>query len=137
MFQKNTPIQHITRFYSIDNVCITILRNKCFISFMSVGTLAPLERKEINRKKPVVREAQAEIKRPENVVTVDKEEEGLEQTVRVQQFISRYCKAHRKPIDFFRLVLHPNDFGKSVENILQVSFLVRDEKVKITKGIFT
>ena len=51
----------------------------------------------------------------------------------MQQFISRYCKTHRKPIDFFRLVLHPNDFGKSVENILQVSFLVRDGKVKITK----
>ncbi|XP_034180387.1 SMC5-SMC6 complex kleisin component Non-SMC element 1 isoform X2 [Osmia lignaria lignaria] len=98
-----------------------------------LGTLAPLERKEIIRKKPAAKEAQAQIKRPDNVVAVNKEEEGLEQTVRVQQFISRYCKTHRKPIDFFRLVLHPNDFGKSVENILQVSFLVRDGKVKITK----
>lgn len=36
-------------------------------------------------------------------------------------------------MDFFKLVLHPNDFGKTVENILQISFLVRDGKVKVTK----
>ncbi|XP_003702968.3 SMC5-SMC6 complex kleisin component Non-SMC element 1 isoform X1 [Megachile rotundata] len=98
-----------------------------------LGTLAPLEKKEINRRKPVVREAQAEIKRPENVVAVDKEEGDLEQTVRMKDFISRYYKTHRKPVDFFKLVLHPNDFGKTIENILQVSFLVRDGMVKLTK----
>ncbi|XP_076292964.1 SMC5-SMC6 complex kleisin component Non-SMC element 1 isoform X2 [Lasioglossum baleicum] len=98
-----------------------------------LGTLAPLERKEIVRKKPAVREAQAQIKRPENVVAVDKEEVGLEQTVKMRSFITRYYKAHREPLDFFKLILHPTDFGKTIENMLQISFLVRDGNIKITK----
>ena len=99
-----------------------------------LGTLAPLEMKEVNQKrKPIVRETQAAIKRPENVVTVDKEEESLEQTVKMKGFITRYYKSHREPIDFFKLILHPRDFGKTIENMLQISFLVRDGQVKISK----
>ncbi|XP_076680955.1 SMC5-SMC6 complex kleisin component Non-SMC element 1 [Andrena cerasifolii] len=99
-----------------------------------LGTLAPLEMKEVNqRRKPMVRETQAAIKRPENVVMVDKEEESLEQTVKMKGFITRYYKTNREPIDFFKLILHPRDFGKTIENMLQISFLVRDGQVKISK----
>ncbi|XP_012343588.1 non-structural maintenance of chromosomes element 4 homolog A isoform X1 [Apis florea] len=99
-----------------------------------LGTLTPLEKKEINKKKPAVKEAQAQIKRPDNVVTIEKEEEGPEETVKMKEFISKYYKIYRKPLDFFKLILHPNDFGKTIQNILQISFLVRDGKIKITKG---
>ncbi|OAD57319.1 Non-structural maintenance of chromosomes element 4 like protein A [Eufriesea mexicana] len=98
-----------------------------------LGTLAPLEKKEVNRKKPVVREAQVQIKRPDNIVTAEKEEESLEETVKINKFISKYYKTHHKPLDFFKLILHPNDFGKTIQNILQISFLVRDGKVKVSK----
>ncbi|XP_031833033.1 SMC5-SMC6 complex kleisin component Non-SMC element 1 [Nomia melanderi] len=98
-----------------------------------LGTLAPLEKKEVSKRKVTVKEPQAQIKRPENVVAVDKEEEGLEQTVKMKAFITSYCRTHKKPLDFFQLVLHPSDFGKTIENILQVSFLVRDGKVKLSK----
>ncbi|XP_031773159.1 non-structural maintenance of chromosome element 4 isoform X2 [Apis florea] len=98
-----------------------------------LGTLTPLEKKEINKKKPAVKEAQAQIKRPDNVVTIEKEEEGPEETVKMKEFISKYYKIYRKPLDFFKLILHPNDFGKTIQNILQISFLVRDGKIKITK----
>ncbi|XP_006618409.1 non-structural maintenance of chromosome element 4 [Apis dorsata] len=99
-----------------------------------LGTLTPLEKKEINKKKPAkVKETQAQIKRPDNVVTIEKEEEGPEETVKMKEFISKYYKIYRKPLDFFKLILHPNDFGKTIQNILQISFLVRDGKIKITK----
>ncbi|XP_076160752.1 SMC5-SMC6 complex kleisin component Non-SMC element 1 isoform X4 [Ptiloglossa arizonensis] len=97
-----------------------------------LGILAPLEKKEVKRK-PIVKEAKAQMKRPKNVDTVDKEEESLEQTVKMKEFITRYCRTHRKPLDFFLLILHPTDFGKTIENILQISFLVKDGKVKVTK----
>lgn len=93
-----------------------------------------MEKKEVNRRKPIVREAQVQIKRPDNIVAAEKEEESLEQTVKIKEFISKYYRTHRKPLDFFKLVLHPNDFGKTIQNILQISFLVRDGKVKISKG---
>ncbi|XP_076241804.1 SMC5-SMC6 complex kleisin component Non-SMC element 1 isoform X2 [Calliopsis andreniformis] len=110
---------------------------KCFKRTPSystlLGTLAPLEKKEVNKRKPIVKETHAQIKRPENVTTVDKEEVGLEQTVKMKDFITRYCKTHRRPLDFFQLILHPQDFGKTIENMLQISFLVRDGKVKLSK----
>ncbi|XP_076763628.1 SMC5-SMC6 complex kleisin component Non-SMC element 1 [Xylocopa sonorina] len=101
-----------------------------------LGTLAPLEKKEIKRKKSTVREPQAQIKRPENIVAIEEKEEGVEHTVRMNKFISRYYKVNKKPLDFFKFILHPNDFGKTIENILQISFLVRDGKVKIMKDAF-
>lgn len=98
------------------------------------GLLRPIENKEVTKRRTIVRDAQAPLKRPENVVTVDKEEEGLEQTTLIKNFITRYYKTHRKPLDFFHLVLHPTDFGKTIENILQISFLARDGNIKITKN---
>ncbi|CAD1476968.1 unnamed protein product, partial [Heterotrigona itama] len=98
-----------------------------------LGTLVPLEKKEINRRKPIVRETQAQIKKPDNVVTVEKEEESAEQTVKMNKIISKYYKTYHKPLDFFKLVLNPDDFGKTVQNILQISFLIRDGRVVVTK----
>ena len=105
-----------------------------FCSFTFLGTLVPLEKKEINRRKPTVRETQAQIKKPDNVVTVEKEEESAEQTVKMNKIISKYYKTYHKPLDFFKLVLNPDDFGKTIQNILQISFLIRDGRVIITKG---
>ncbi|XP_043511563.1 non-structural maintenance of chromosomes element 4 homolog A [Frieseomelitta varia] len=98
-----------------------------------LGTLVPLEKKEINRRKPTVRETQAQIKKPDNVVTVEKEEESAEQTVKINKIISKYYKTYHKPLDFFKLVLNPDDFGKTIQNILQISFLIRDGRVIVTK----
>lgn len=98
-----------------------------------LGTLVPLEKKEINKRKPTVREAQAQIKKPDKVVAVEKEEESAEQTVKMNKIISKYYKTYSKPLDFFKLILHPNDFGKTIQNILQMSFLVRDGRVIVAK----
>ncbi|XP_003493981.1 EP300-interacting inhibitor of differentiation 3 [Bombus impatiens] len=98
-----------------------------------LGTLVPLEKKEINKRKPTVREAQAQIKKPDKVVAVEKEEESAEETVKMNKIISKYYKTYSKPLDFFKLILHPNDFGKTIQNILQMSFLVRDGRVIVAK----
>ncbi|XP_076656250.1 SMC5-SMC6 complex kleisin component Non-SMC element 1 isoform X2 [Halictus rubicundus] len=140
-FAKNV-VKHVKQLPNIDSETIdwSLLENKvtkCFKTMPQystlLGTLAPLERKEITKRKPAVRDSQAQIKRPENIVAVDKEEEGLEQTVKMRMFITRYYKTHHESLDFFKLILHPTDFGKTIENILQISFLVRDGNVKITK----
>ncbi|XP_076160749.1 SMC5-SMC6 complex kleisin component Non-SMC element 1 isoform X2 [Ptiloglossa arizonensis] len=131
---KTTP-QYSTLLGFMRN--LSSFHNQCYKTInlfvcLFLGILAPLEKKEVKRK-PIVKEAKAQMKRPKNVDTVDKEEESLEQTVKMKEFITRYCRTHRKPLDFFLLILHPTDFGKTIENILQISFLVKDGKVKVTK----
>lgn len=98
-----------------------------------LGSLAPLEKKVVNRK-VMVSKAQAVMKSPENVVIANKDEESIEETVdKIKKFIKYYYKNNEKPLDFFRLILHPNDFGKTIENMLYVSFLVRDGIIKLVK----
>ena len=35
-------------------------------------------------------------------------------------------------IDYYRFVLHPTDFGQSIENMFYVSFLARDAHIRLT-----
>ncbi|KAK2580509.1 hypothetical protein KPH14_006244 [Odynerus spinipes] len=99
------------------------------------GILIPPEEKEIVKKKaPAIREAQAQMKSPENVTVPDKEEESVEETVyKIKKFIRHYYKINQKPLDFYCLILHPHDFGKTIENMLYISFLVRDGIIKLVK----
>ncbi|KAG7210412.1 hypothetical protein KM043_011944 [Ampulex compressa] len=100
-----------------------------------LGALEPIPEKEISKKKPHVKEGQVQVKNPEKIMAINKEEKSVEETVdKIRRIITRYCKTHHKPLDFFRLILHPTDFGKTVENILYTSFLVRDGNVKLIKN---
>ena len=38
----------------------------------------------------------------------------------------------KKPIDYFQFVLHPSNFGTTVENIFHVSFLIKEGNVSIS-----
>lgn len=99
------------------------------------GTLEPLVRKEIIRKKPRQRDAQVPTKRPENVQAVSKVEDGVEETVqKIKALVSHYYKINTGPLDFFKLILNPDNFGRTVENMLHVSFLVRDGYFSLVKG---
>lgn len=98
-----------------------------------LGSLAPLEKKVVN-KKIMASKVQAVMKSPENVVVANKDEESIEETVdKIKKFIKYYYKNNEKPLDFFRLILHPDDFSKTIENMLYVSFLVRDGIIKLVK----
>ncbi|KAL2746541.1 EP300-interacting inhibitor of differentiation 3 [Vespula maculifrons] len=99
-----------------------------------LGSLTPLEKKEIVNKRSTIKEAQAIMKSPENVVVVNKDEESVEETVdKIKKFIRHYYKVNQKPLDFYCLILDPNDFGKTIENMLYVSFLIRDGIIKLMK----
>ncbi|XP_012260017.2 non-structural maintenance of chromosomes element 4 homolog A isoform X2 [Athalia rosae] len=99
-----------------------------------LGALEPLEKKQVVRKKPGPREAQAATKRPEKVHAVDKVEDDVEQTVqKIKALVSKYYRHNDVPLDFFKLTLNPDDFGRTVENILHVAFLVRDGYFTLVK----
>lgn len=87
------------------------------------------------KRKQAPKDAKVATKRPENVQAVAKVEDGVEETVqKIKALVSRYYKSGNSPLDFFKLILNPNDFGRTVENTLHVSFLVRDGYLKLVKG---
>ena len=45
--------------------------------------------------------------------------------------VEKFKENGRKPINFFKFVLHPTSFGKSIENMFHVSFLVKENKVAV------
>lgn len=100
----------------------------------------PLEKKTIVRKKPEQRVAsQAAMTVPNKLVPYanTKDEDSVERTVRkIRKLITCYCKEAGKPLDFFQLILHPHDFGRTIRNMLYISFLVKDGVVKLKKGIY-
>lgn len=78
------------------------------------------------------REAKIEVKRPENVTSVDKVESSVDETVsKLKEFITTQCQ---NGIEFFELILNPHDFGKTIENLLHLSFIVRDGGVELFTG---
>jgi len=102
-----------------------------------LGTLDPLEKKTVVRKKPEQRVAsQVAMTVPDKVVprADAKDEDSVERTVRkIRKLITCYCKKAGKPLDFFQLILHPSDFGRTIRNMLYISFLVKDGVVKLKK----
>lgn len=100
----------------------------------------PLEKKTIVRKKLEQKIVlQAAMKIPDKLISHGntKDEDSVERTVRkIKKLIICYCKEAEKPLDFFQLILHPHDFGKTIRNMLYISFLVKDGVVKLKKGIF-
>lgn len=111
-----------------------------FILIFILGTLEPLEKKVIVRKKPEQRIAQqAAMIVPEKLVrdVNTKDEDSIERTVKkIRKLIVSYYKETQKPLDFFKFILHPQDFGRTVRNMLYISFLVKDGIVTVRKGIF-
>ncbi|XP_069671358.1 non-structural maintenance of chromosomes element 4 homolog A [Periplaneta americana] len=73
-------------------------------------------------------------KRPENVKETEKQEEGIEETVlHVLKVLQGAWKRNKcRPVNFFELVINPNSFAASVENIFHISFLIRDGHADIT-----
>ena len=104
-----------------------------------LGALQPLPKKPLKeRERTVVKnDPLPQIKKPETLVSLKNEEETVEASVeKIRKLIIRYYKENQKPLDYFKLVLHPKDFGRTIENILHVAFLVRDGLISLSNGNF-
>ena len=81
----------------------------------------------------VKRETQQPTKRPDVIRTIEKSTDSIEETVqKVKKLVKRHCRDTREPLNFFRLIIDPHDFSKTVENMLHVSFLIRDDVLSLS-----
>ncbi|XP_018047675.1 PREDICTED: uncharacterized protein LOC108686737 isoform X2 [Atta colombica] len=102
---------------------VTKLFKRIANSSTLLGTLDPLEKKTIVRKKPeqkIVSQV-AQLTIPDKLVpnAKTKDEDSVERTVRkIKKLITCHCKETGKPLDFFQLILHPDDFGRTIRNML-------------------
>ncbi|CAH0698536.1 unnamed protein product [Spodoptera exigua] len=98
------------------------------------GTFAPTPPEQRPRapRRQVERQQAVQLKEPEKVDRLEKQEEGSAMVTRVNRFINKWYKQNNRPLSYFHAVLDPTSFSRSVENIYHVSFLVRDGKVSIT-----
>lgn len=49
-----------------------------------------------------------------------------------KQLVMEWKNNGKKPINFFKFVLHPDNFGTSIENMFHVSFLIKENKAGIS-----
>lgn len=75
----------------------------------------------------------AEMKRPEKVVTLQKEEKGAQLLGLVKTQIEKeYVRRRHTPIPYYELILDPHNFMHTIDNAFQVAFLVRDAHIGLT-----
>jgi len=80
----------------------------------------------------VVKE-QLQKKEPEKVTTVDKEEEGIEQIVKVlfEVLEDAYKKSHQNPINYYDYIIDTDSYSNTIENMFYFAFLIRDGRAHL------
>ena len=50
----------------------------------------------------------------------------------LRRLVEKFKENGKKPINYYEFVLHPTDFGASVENMFHVSFLVKENRAGVS-----
>ncbi|XP_073963888.1 SMC5-SMC6 complex kleisin component Non-SMC element 1 [Choristoneura fumiferana] len=82
-------------------------------------------------RRQVERQAVAEKKAPASVDKLEQTEESGKVTARVRHFVKKQYQQKGAPLSYFHLVLDPDSFCRSVENVYHMSFLVRGGAVAV------
>ncbi|KAK4884567.1 hypothetical protein RN001_000838 [Aquatica leii] len=90
----------------------------------------PKQRKERNKRLPQERVQKVQLERVHNL---QKEEEGIEDTVKFLGNIlaAEYENNNNDPLLYMDFVIDSTSYGATIENIFYTSFLIRDGKAKL------
>ncbi|XP_055912965.1 EP300-interacting inhibitor of differentiation 3 [Eupeodes corollae] len=123
---------------ALSDVAIGICRT-CKVSTSMLGSfdLNVTETQKVHKEKQQRRKNKnnAEQREPEEVTKLEKQDKGAKKVKIIhKQIVRAFEENNRDPVPFYKLVIDPNNFMNTVENIFQVSFLARDGIVAIETG---
>ncbi|EDW28324.1 GL19011 [Drosophila persimilis] len=110
---------------------IPLFTNDSMIAFIDVAPKQHIQKNRGQRtRKPLVEE-----KRPTKSDKLQRKEEGSASVnSTLKQIRQLYRTGNDQPIPYFKLVCHPTNFMDSVQNALNISFLVQENMIYIEPG---
>lgn len=79
-----------------------------------------------------------EKKEPEQVTSMTKEEDTIEEILKVflEVLNKKYKEANEQPIKYYEYIIDTDDFANTVENMFYFSFLIRNGKASVDLSKF-
>ncbi|EDX04550.1 GD23706 [Drosophila simulans] len=128
-------IQHNTNF--TDRMVATaifgrpLFTNDSMLPFIDVTPKVVVQKQRAPRKT----KSQVDEKRPEKSDQLERKDEGAASvTHMLKQIRQIYREGNQEPIPYFKLICNPNNFMDTVQNALQLSFLVKENYISIENG---
>lgn len=145
-FSEDEYIAALTNFLTLDtgthdfsklsNVAISCSKSfQHSISLLGIVDLDNLPRPEkVQKERQKATKNNAPTKAPINVKQLSSKSQGAGKINSVRTEIQRICRERdTNQVPYFELICHPQDFMKTVDNAFQISFLVRDGFLGLSK----
>ena len=102
----------------------------------ALSTIPPEPKVEKTREKKARQATKVSDLKETQTVTLEEAETSDNITDKIvsnvyKVLVQKFKENERKPINFFKFVLHPSSFGASIENMFHVSFLIKENKVAV------
>lgn len=94
----------------------------------------PKPEKERKERQRGSKQTNAQLKAPENITKISNSDQGAKKINIVKSEISRICREQRtNQLPYYQMICDPTSFMKSVDMAFQISFLIRDGWLGLTK----
>ncbi|KAH8389447.1 EP300-interacting inhibitor of differentiation 3 [Drosophila serrata] len=100
------------------------------LPFIDVAPKEHIPKQRTQRKQ----KSQVEEKRPKKSDKLERKDEGSASVNNALRQIKHLYREANEPIPYFKLICNPNNFMETVQNALQVSFLVKENMIGIKNG---
>ncbi|XP_033171679.1 uncharacterized protein LOC117148417 [Drosophila mauritiana] len=108
-----------------------LFTNDSMLPFIDVTPKVVVQKQRAPRKT----KSQVDEKRPEKSDQLERKDEGAASvTHMLKQIRQIYREGNQEPIPYFKLICNPNNFMDTVQNALQLSFLVKENYISIENG---
>ncbi|XP_016975969.2 non-structural maintenance of chromosome element 4 [Drosophila rhopaloa] len=108
-----------------------LFTNDSMLPFIDVAPKEVIPKQRAQRKQKSL----VEEKRPKKSDKLERKDEGAASVSHILKQIRQiYREGDNQPIPYFKLICNPNNFMDTVQNALQISFLVKENYISVENG---